>query len=68
MESFDNVGGIVAATVTTGVLQSSPLKKSHPDITKKERSSENKERSLNHSFDLNSMNVGVITFLILGSG
>jgi hypothetical protein len=54
--------------VLIGVLQPSPLKKSHPKITKEERSSKNKERSLDHFFGLSGMKVGMITFLILRSG
>jgi hypothetical protein len=52
---------------TRGVTTLPPLKKLHLEITKEERSSENKERSLNHFFDLSSTKVGLITFLILGS-
>jgi hypothetical protein len=33
---------------------------------KEEVSEENKERSVDHFFDLSGTNVGVITFLILG--
>jgi hypothetical protein len=51
-----------------GVLQPSPLKKSRPEITKEERSSENKERSLNHFFGLSGTKIGLITFLIPRSG
>jgi hypothetical protein len=55
----------IAATVVLEVLQPSPLKKSHPNITKEERSSENKERSLNHFFGYNSTKVVLIIFVTL---
>jgi hypothetical protein len=58
----------VATTVTPGVLQPSPLKRSHLEITKGERSMENKEQSLNHIFGLNDTIVGLINFLIPRSG
>jgi hypothetical protein len=54
----------IAATVTSRVLQHSPFKKSHPEITEEEGSSENKERLLNHCFGHNNRKVGLIGFVI----
>jgi hypothetical protein len=59
---------IVTAIVTTGVLQPSPSKKSCPEIMKEEMPPKNKEWPLNLFFGFNNMNVGLITFLISGSG
>jgi hypothetical protein len=54
----------IAATVASRVLQHSPFKKSHPEITEEEGSSENKEWLLNHCFGNDNRKVGLIGFVI----
>jgi hypothetical protein len=59
----------VAATVNPGVLQASLLKDISSQALRKKRGlPKNKEWSSNHFFVLSDMKVGMITFLIPGSG
>jgi hypothetical protein len=64
----DHYRYIVAATVTPGCYNPPPFKKLIPRFMKKDRSMETRNSWEDHFFDLEEMKVGVITFLIPGSG